>query len=154
MKVEKSDDCRSKPLETEDGMTSTARVRETDSRQKKHKQFICCNKHRQKKKDVEGARGRSLSTPLPFTVVTHPPPTVSLGMACLPSELTQEGAGSWPSMPSKASHRDPEMYACSTTRHLCTVSTSQATDETPPRCVTLPPATERWKCLSFGLESN
>ena len=32
MKVEKSDDCRSKPLETEDGMTSTARVRETDSR--------------------------------------------------------------------------------------------------------------------------
>lgn len=32
MKVEKSDDCRSKPLETEDGMTSTAQVRETDSR--------------------------------------------------------------------------------------------------------------------------
>lgn len=32
MKVEKSDDCRSKPLESEDGMTSAAQVRETDSR--------------------------------------------------------------------------------------------------------------------------
>ena len=30
MKVEKSDDCRSKPLESEDGMTSAAQVRETD----------------------------------------------------------------------------------------------------------------------------
>ena len=47
-----------------------------------------------------------------------------------------------------------EPDACSTPGHLCTVSTSQPTDETPPRCVTLPPATERWKCLSFGLESN
>lgn len=67
MKVEKSDDCRSKPLETEDGMTSTAQVRER--LQIEETQIVHLLQQAQvEKKDVEGARGRSLLTPPPFSM--------------------------------------------------------------------------------------
>ena len=59
MKAKKSDDCRSKPLESEDGMTS-AQVRQTLDRRNTNSSFAATSTGR--KKDVEGARGRSLST--------------------------------------------------------------------------------------------
>lgn len=56
-KVKKSDDCRSKPLESEDGMTS-AQVRQTLDRRNTNSSFVATSTGG--KKDVEGARGTSL----------------------------------------------------------------------------------------------